>query len=99
VHLNVSEIYPKWNRSRAQGKQPSGALAPCHVAKPVELSQEGLIPIEHMDGPQGDAMFRHVCRPGLEGMVSKRKASRYRSGPTQDWRKIRCLDYERSPTA
>src|SRR4051794_16726385 len=27
---------------------------------------------------------------GLEGMVSKRKDSTYRSGPTMNWRKIKC---------
>jgi ATP-dependent DNA ligase len=40
-------------------------------------------------------MFRQVCRIGLEGIVSKRRASRYRSGPTQDWRKVKNLSYER----
>lgn len=38
----------------------------------------------------GDAVFHLVDRAGLEGMVSKRKDSVYRSGPTMNWRKIKC---------
>jgi bifunctional non-homologous end joining protein LigD len=35
---------------------------------------------EHLEGPRGEAMFRHACVMGLEGIVSKRAASRYSSG-------------------
>ncbi|RUU65612.1 ATP-dependent DNA ligase, partial [Mesorhizobium sp. M7A.T.Ca.TU.009.01.1.2] len=38
----------------------------------------------------GDAVYHLVDRAGLEGMVSKRKDSAYRSGPTMNWRKIKC---------
>ncbi|MBZ9887184.1 ATP-dependent DNA ligase [Mesorhizobium sp. BR1-1-3] len=38
----------------------------------------------------GDAVYHLVDRAGLEGMVSKRKDSVYRSGPTMNWRKIKC---------
>ena len=30
-------------------------------------------------------MFAHACKLGLEGIVSKRKGSRYRSGRSPDW--------------
>ena len=33
-----------------------------------------------MTGADGEAMFRHACAMGLEGIVSKRADSRYRSG-------------------
>jgi len=33
-------------------------------------------------------MFRHVCRIGLEGIVSKRTDPRYRNGPSRTWLKI-----------
>jgi len=36
------------------------------------------------DGP---TVFAHACRMGLEGIVSKRKNSPYRSGPSRDWLK------------
>ncbi|MER9332896.1 ATP-dependent DNA ligase [Mesorhizobium sp. M0293] len=38
----------------------------------------------------GAAVYHLVDRAGLEGMVSKRKDSVYRSGPTMNWRKIKC---------
>jgi bifunctional non-homologous end joining protein LigD len=39
---------------------------------------------EHMDG-DGETVFRHACKFGLEGIVSKRKDSPYRSGRSPDW--------------
>ena len=41
---------------------------------------------EHMadDGPN---VFKHVCRMGLEGIVSKRTDAPYRSGPSRTWLK------------
>jgi len=36
------------------------------------------------DGP---TVFRHVCRMGLEGIVSKRTDAPYRSGPSRTWLK------------
>ena len=41
---------------------------------------------EHMEG-DGDVVFRHACKLGLEGIVSKRKDSLYRSGRSPDWLK------------
>ena len=34
------------------------------------------------DGP---TVFAHVCRMGLEGIVSKRTDAPYRSGPSKSW--------------
>jgi bifunctional non-homologous end joining protein LigD len=50
---------------------------------------------EHLEGA-GEAIFRHACSLGLEGIVSKRRDSRYRSGRSLTWRKIKNPDYERS---
>jgi ATP-dependent DNA ligase len=36
------------------------------------------------DGP---TVFAHACKMGLEGIVSKRKTSPYRSGRSPDWLK------------
>ena len=33
----------------------------------------------------GSDVFNHACKLGLEGIVSKRKESRYRSGRCPDW--------------
>ena len=34
-------------------------------------------------------MFYHACKLGLEGIVSKRKDSTYRSGRSPDWLKMK----------
>jgi ATP-dependent DNA ligase len=43
---------------------------------------------EHMEG-DGKIVFRHACKLGLEGIVSKRKDSPYRSGRSPDWLKMK----------
>ncbi len=43
---------------------------------------------EHMEG-YGETVFRHACKLGLEGIVSKRKDSTYRSGRSPDWLKMK----------
>jgi ATP-dependent DNA ligase len=40
----------------------------------------------------GAAVYHLVDKAGLEGVVSKRKDSAYRSGPTMAWRKIKCFE-------
>jgi bifunctional non-homologous end joining protein LigD len=40
---------------------------------------------EHLDEQNGPLVFAHACKLGLEGIVSKRKDSRYRSGRSPDW--------------
>ena len=37
-------------------------------------------------------MFRHACKLGFEGIVSKRLAAPYRSGPSRDWLKVKNPD-------
>ncbi|MCJ2132556.1 DNA ligase D [Methylobacterium sp. J-026] len=48
---------------------------------------------EHL-AADGEAMARHACRLGLEGVVAKRADSPYRSGRTDAWRKIKCSSSE-----
>jgi bifunctional non-homologous end joining protein LigD len=43
---------------------------------------------EHIQGDGAD-IFRHACKMGLEGIVSKRLGSRYRSGRSPDWLKFK----------
>lgn len=43
---------------------------------------------EHIEG-DGPAIFAHACKLGLEGIVSKRRESRYRSGRCTSWIKIK----------
>ena len=44
---------------------------------------------EHLDYDDGAAVFQHACKMGLEGIVSKRKDSLYRSGRSPDWLKMK----------
>lgn len=44
---------------------------------------------------EGGEVFAHACALGLEGIVSKRLGSRYRSGKCDDWRKIKNPSYVR----
>ena len=37
-------------------------------------------------------MFAHACKLGLEGIVSKRLGSRFRSGRSPDWIKMKNPD-------
>ena len=41
---------------------------------------------QHLSG-DGPAIFDHVCRMGLEGIVSKRIDAPYRSGQSKTWLK------------
>jgi bifunctional non-homologous end joining protein LigD len=42
---------------------------------------------EHNGTRDGGVVFCHACKLGLEGIVSKRKDSTYRSGRSPDWLK------------
>jgi bifunctional non-homologous end joining protein LigD len=43
---------------------------------------------EHIEA-DGPTVFAHACKMGLEGIVSKHKASTYRSGRSPDWLKCK----------
>jgi bifunctional non-homologous end joining protein LigD len=45
---------------------------------------------EHLEHEDGDVVFRHACKLGLEGIVSKRKGSPYRSGRAPDFEEPGC---------
>jgi hypothetical protein len=57
----------------------------------VAKSGPGIRFNEHMEG-DGETVFRHACKLGLEGVVSKRKDSVYRSGRSPDWLKMKNSD-------
>jgi ATP-dependent DNA ligase len=44
---------------------------------------------EHIEDVDGAVVFRQACVMGLEGIVAKRRDSRYRSGRSRDWIKIK----------
>ena len=55
------------------------------LASILRKSRPGVRLNEHLEHSEGDVVFRHACKMGLEGIVSKRLGSRYRSGRSPDW--------------
>jgi bifunctional non-homologous end joining protein LigD len=58
------------------------------LASIVAKASPGIRLNEHMEG-DGPTVFAHACKLGLEGIVSKRKDSAYRSGRSPDWLKMK----------
>jgi bifunctional non-homologous end joining protein LigD len=54
------------------------------LASLLKRAASGLRLNEHIEA-DGPTVFAHACKMGLEGIVSKRKASAYRSGRSPDW--------------
>jgi bifunctional non-homologous end joining protein LigD len=61
----------------------------------LRKAREGIQYVEHAEG-HGDKLFAAVCNLGLEGIVSKRLTSMYKSGPSRTWIKVK---NPRSPAA
>ena len=53
------------------------------------VSKAGLGLRLNEDLEDGEVVFRHACKLGLEGVVSKRKGLPYRAGRSPDWLKTR----------
>jgi bifunctional non-homologous end joining protein LigD len=60
------------------------------LAKLVPHGSDGTLRYSEHDDGDGDVMWRHACRLGLEGVVSKRRDCPYRSGRGGDWLKTKC---------
>ena len=50
------------------------------LASILRKSRPGVRLNEHLEHDCGLTVFQHACKMGLEGIVSKRLGSRYRSG-------------------
>jgi hypothetical protein len=61
------------------------AVRKAMLASLVAHAAPGLRLNEHLDHDDGGLVFEHACRLGLEGIVSKRRDSPYRSGRSRDW--------------
>jgi hypothetical protein len=79
----------------------TGVVAGAVVGGPVGAvvmlagAPEAINLCEHTADYDGSALFEHACRLGLEGIVAKKKAARYRSGTCRSWVKVKNPDYER----
>jgi bifunctional non-homologous end joining protein LigD len=58
------------------------------LAKLVRGPHPGIVLNEFFEG-DGDILFKHACKLGCEGIVSKRLGSRYRSGWSPHWLKVK----------
>jgi bifunctional non-homologous end joining protein LigD len=85
LHLNGKNLRdaPLLERKRALQRLLEGA-------PPV------LIYVDHYEG-DGPTVFEHACEMGLEGIVSKRADSRYRSGRQESWLKLKCIKSDNFP--
>src|SRR5262249_47656654 len=74
--------------SSSQGRAPRREpleLRKATLASVLRKPRPGLVLNEHLEHEDGDVVFRHACKLGFEGIVSKRLGSRYRSGHSRDW--------------
>ena len=61
------------------------AVRKATLASLLRRAAPGLRSNEHLDNEDGPLVFAHACKMGLEGIVSKRKDSHYRSGRSPHW--------------
>jgi bifunctional non-homologous end joining protein LigD len=73
--------------------------------KPLETRREALkrlvagargILFSEALASEGDVLFAKACELGLEGIVSKRAGSFYRSGRSRNWLKAKNPDFVRT---
>ena len=62
------------------------------LASLMRKAGDGIRLSEHIDNADGEAVFRHACAMGLEGIVAKRRDRPYRSGRSSDWIKVKNSD-------
>ena len=55
----------------------------------LDGAEPGVRLCEHIEDVDGAIVFRQACVMGLEGIVAKRRDSRYRSGRCREWIKIK----------
>src|SRR5262249_50572977 len=68
------------------------------LASIVAKASPGIRFNEHIDG-DGPTIFAHACKMELEGIVSKRNDSVYRSGRSPDWLKMKNANAPAVPTS
>ena len=56
------------------------------LASILAKARPGIRLNDHIEG-DGETVFRHACKLGFEGIVSKRLGSPYRSSRSRDWTK------------
>ena len=86
VFLYVFDVLELDGRDlRAQSWDARRAL----LTQLLDRCPHGLRLSEHILDTEGAVVFRQACVIGLEGIVAKRRDSRYRSGRCRDWIKLK----------
>jgi hypothetical protein len=82
-------VRPRHHRGERRRPAPRPARGP--QGGPGEYrgkAGHGLWFNDHIE-EDGETVFQHACKLGLEDIVSKRKGSPYRSGHSPDWLKMK----------
>ncbi|MDW9413989.1 DNA ligase D [Sinorhizobium meliloti] len=53
--------------------------------------------VDYLELEEGEPVYLHACKMGLEGIVSKRKDAPYRSGRQEIWTKTKCTKRDAFP--
>lgn len=64
-------------------------LRKTNLARLLARRADGIHVAPFEQGEIGPELFKAACEMGLEGLVSKRRDSRYRAGPSKDWVKVK----------
>jgi bifunctional non-homologous end joining protein LigD len=62
------------------------------LAQLIAGREGGILKYSEHFSQRGDTMLAHACRLGLEGIVSKLRSARYRSGRSKAWLKTKCVE-------
>ncbi|MGR8964247.1 non-homologous end-joining DNA ligase [Rhizobium leguminosarum] len=65
-----------------------------HLLADSLTGKDGAIRLSETFDTEPAVLLEHVCRLGLEGIVGKHLDRPYRSGRTEDWVKIKCVQSE-----
>jgi bifunctional non-homologous end joining protein LigD len=65
------------------------SLRKTNLARLLRSRSEGIFAAPFETGEIGPDLFRHACKFGLEGLVSKRRDRPYRGGPSRHWIKVK----------
>jgi len=91
----TSRPRPFWHRSDllyVDGEDVTGETSSIENTSSAPSSRESTRRFamgDHVVG-DGEKVFEHACKMGLEGIVAKRAGSSYRGGRGKDWLKVKC---------
>jgi len=65
------------------------SMRKANLARLLARRPDGIFIAPFEQGEIGPDLFQAACKMGLEGLVSKRRESRYRAGRSRDWIKVK----------